>query len=91
MRNRDFPPDFRVSKDTFGYICQLVGPELSRQNTRLRRAIPLAKHVDIVLWRLGTRNSYRTTGITCRQGKSTVIKICENFMEAVIRHKNEFI
>ena len=71
MRNRDFPPDFRVSKDTFGYICQLVGPELSRQNTRLRRAIPLAKHVDIVLWRLGTRNSYRTTGITCGQGKST--------------------
>ena len=82
---------FRVSKDTFGYICQLVGPELSRQNTCLRGAIPLAKHVGIALWRLETRNWYRTTGITFGQGKSTVIKICENFMEALIRRKNKFI
>ena len=82
---------FRVSKDTFDYICQLVGPELSRQNTRLRRAIPLAKRVGMALWRLGTGNSYRTTGITFGQGKSTVIKTRENFMEAFIRRKNEFI
>ena len=32
--------DFRVSKETFDYICQLVGPYLSRQNPRLRKAIP---------------------------------------------------
>ena len=80
---------FRVSGDTFDYICQLVGPELSRQNTRLRRATPLAKRVGMALWRLG--NSYRTTGITFGQGKSTAIKICENFMKALIRRKNEFI
>ena len=83
--------DFRVSKDTFDYICQMLGPDLTRQNTRFRRAIPLTKRVGIALWRLGTGNSYRTTGITFGQGKSTVIKICENFMEALIRHKNEFI
>ena len=82
---------FRFSKDTFDYICQLVGPELSRQNTRLRRAIPLAKRVGMALRRLGTGNSYRTTEITFGQGRSTVIKICENFMEALIRRKNEFI
>lgn len=67
------------------------GPELSKQNTRLRRAIPLAKRVGMALWRLGTGNSYRTTGITFGQGKSTVIKTRENFMEAFIRRKNEFI
>ena len=82
---------FRVSKDTFDYICQLDGPELSRQDTRLTRATPLAKCVGMALWHLGTGNSYRTTGITFGQGKSTVIKICENFMEALIRRKNEFI
>ena len=37
------------------------------------------------------RKFIRTTGITFGQGKSTVIKICENFMEALIRRKNEFI
>ena len=45
------------------------------------------KCVAIALWRMGTGNSYRTTGITFGQGKSTVIKICENFMEALICHK----
>lgn len=28
--------DFRVSKETFDYICQLVGPYLSRRNTCLK-------------------------------------------------------
>ena len=83
--------DFRVSKETFDYICQLVGPYLSRQNTRFRKAIPVNKRIGIAMWRLGTGNSYRTTGITFGQGKSTVIKICEDFMETLIRHKNEFI
>ena len=83
--------DFRVSKETFDYICKLVGPYLSRQNTRLRKAIPLNERVGIALWRLGTGNSYRTTGITFGQGKSTVIKICEDFMETLVRRKNEFI
>jgi len=83
--------DFCVTKETVDYICQLVGPDLSRQNTRFRRAVALNKCVAIALWRLGTGNSYRTTGITFRQGKVTVIKICENFMEALIHRKDDFI
>ena len=53
--------DLRVSKETFDYICQLIGPYLSMQTTRLRKAIPLNKSVGIALWKLGTGNSYRTT------------------------------
>ena len=83
--------DFRVTKETFDYICQLVGPDLSRQNTYFWKAVALNKCVAIALWRMGTGNSYRTTGITFGQGKSTVIKICENFMEALICHKDNFI
>ncbi|CAH3124088.1 unnamed protein product, partial [Pocillopora meandrina] len=55
--------DFRITKETFDYICQL--------------AVALNKCVAIALWRMGTGNSYRTTGITFGQGKSTVIKICQ--------------
>ena len=61
--------DFRVTKETFDYICQLVGPDLSRQNTRFRKAVALNKRVAIALGRMGTGNSYRTTGITFGQGK----------------------
>ena len=47
---------FRVSKRTFDFICDLVRPELSRQNTRLRLAIPLEKRVAVAIWRLATGN-----------------------------------
>ena len=51
---------FRVSRDTFEYICGLVGPQLIRQNTILRQAITVEKRVAVALWRLATGNSYRT-------------------------------
>ena len=77
--------------EKFDYICQLVGPYLSRQNMRLRKAIPLNKRVGTALCRLGTGNLYRTTGRTFGEGKFTVIKICEDFMETLFHHKSEFI
>lgn len=83
--------EFHVSEVTFDYICQLVGPDLLRENTHFQKAAALNKHMAITLWRLGTSNSHKTTGITFVQGKSTVIKICENFMGALICHKNDFI
>ena len=75
--------DFRVSLETFDYICQLDGPDLSKLYTRFRKAVTLNKREAIALWRLGTSNSHGTTGTTFGQGKSTVTKICENFMEAL--------
>ena len=36
-----FKENFRVSRQTFDHICHLVGPNLERQNTRFREAIPL--------------------------------------------------
>ena len=45
---------FRVSRDTFEYICGLVGPQLICQ------AITVEKRVAVGLWRLATGNSYRT-------------------------------
>ena len=62
-------PCGKMTFETFDYICQLVGPDLSRQNTRFRKAVALNKRVAIALGRMGTGNSYRTTGITFGQGK----------------------
>ena len=44
--------NFRVSCNTFEYICQLVGPALQRQNTRMRDAIPVPKRVGASNWRV---------------------------------------
>ena len=82
---------FRVTRETFDFICQLVERDLQKEDTRLRKAIPVHKRVAIALWRYGCGNSYRTTGITFGIGKSTVIKICDEFTRALIQKKDNFI
>ena len=82
---------FRVSRGTFDYICGMVSLDIQRQNTRFRQAIPVQKRAAIALWRLGSGNSYRSTAITFGIGKSSAIKICHSFREAMNRRKNDFI
>ena len=50
-----------------------------------------SKHVAFALWRLGSGNSYRSTAITFGIGKSSAIKRCHSFSEALNRRKNDFI
>jgi len=47
--NHWWKENFRVVRDTFEYICQLVGPALQQQNTRMRDAIPVPKRVGASL------------------------------------------
>ena len=82
---------FRVTREKFDFICQLVERDLQKEDKRLRKAIPVHKRVAIALWRYGCGNSYRTTGITFGIGKSTVIKICDEFTRALIQKKDDFI
>ena len=42
---------FRVSRQTFRYICDLVGHHPVRQDTNMRRAIPVEKRVGVALLR----------------------------------------
>ena len=83
--------NFRVSRDTFDFICGVVGPELSRRDTRLRRAIPLQKRVAVSLWRLATGNSYRTCGLNFGLPKSTASQIKREFCSILTRKVDEFI
>ena len=82
---------FRVTRETFDFICQLVERDIQKEDTRLRKAVPVHKRVAVALWRFGSGNSYRTTGITFGIGKSTVIKICHEVARALIQKKDDFI
>ena len=82
---------FRVSRRTFDLICQMLAPDLSREDTRLRRAVPLEKRVAVALWRLGTGNVFCATAITFGIGKATTIEICHEFSDAINSGKGEFI
>ena len=82
---------FRVSRETFRYICDLVGHHLVRQDTNMRRAIPVQKRVGVALWRLATGNSYRATGLIFGVGRCTALKLKEEFCSALLRVGNDYI
>ena len=68
---------FQISRQTFQFVCNLVGPHLVRQDTNMRRAILVEKRVlvAVALWRLATGNSYRTTGLVFGVGRCTALTV----------------
>lgn len=93
IRNEDhlWHEHFRVSRNTFHYICGLVRPYMVKQDTLLCEAIPVEKRVAIALWRLATGNSFRTIGLTFGVGRCTAMNIKDDFCTALMRRVNEFI
>ena len=59
---RDWYENFRLSKATFGYLCQKLRPIIERKDTQLRRAIGVELRVAVTLWCLATSTDYRTLG-----------------------------
>ena len=68
--------NFRVTRATFEYICQVVGPALRRQDTHMRDATP----VRASLWRLATGECYWSCGLMIGLSKSAVVKCCHEFV-----------
>ena len=82
---------FRVNRNTFMHICNLVQPQLTKRNTHMRRAIPVEKRVAAALWRLATGDTYRATGLVFGIGRCTAMNIRDEFCSALLDHANEFI
>ena len=72
--------DFRMKKETFDEIAQVVRPALEKRDTRLRRAIPMEKRVWVAIWRLATGDTFRSIAKTFAIGKSTAVKITKEFV-----------
>ena len=73
--------NFRVTQETFFKICEVVLPELAKQDTAMRRAIPVEKRVAIALNRLASGDSFRTSGMNFGHPKSTANVIKNEFCE----------
>ena len=70
---RQYLQHFRLSKDTFWYLCQTYGKYFKKQNTHLRRPLLLSKRLAIVLHWLAQANSYSELVAMYAIGKSTVV------------------
>ena len=82
---------FRVTRETFDYLCDLVRVNLQKQHTRFRDRVSVEERVGLSLWRLATGNSYRSCGLQFGLGKSTAKSICSEFEQAIFNLKNRFI
>ena len=59
-----FKEDFRIYPKIFVEIVNLGEGDISKEDTKFSKAIPVEKHVAIALRQLATRDSYRSTGKT---------------------------
>lgn len=83
--------NFRVTRGTFEYICQLVGPALQRQDTHMRNAIPVEKRLGASLWRLATGECYRSCRLMIGLSKSAVVECCHEFVQQLCLLKGNYI
>ena len=57
----------------------------------MRAAVPVEKRVSTSLWRLVTRDCYRTRGLMMRVSKSTAIQCCHEFVHELNSPQGDFI
>lgn len=82
---------FRVTRETFEYLCDLVRVDLQKQHTRFRSSVSMEEGVGLALWQLATGNSYRSCGLQFGLGKSTAKSICSECEQAIFTFKDRFI
>ena len=47
-------PNFRMERETFDKLCQILRGDLTRQEKRLRKPVSVEKRVAVGVWRLST-------------------------------------
>ena len=65
-------PNFRVSKDTFLFICTKLRSYIERQDTNMRRSVSVEHRTATTLWCLATPCEDRTVGHLFDVAKCTV-------------------
>ena len=77
---------FRMSKDTFWYLSQMYGKYLEKETTHLRRALPQARRLAIVLHWLAQASSFAQIAALYAIGKSTVVAVIHQSID-ILRGK----
>lgn len=80
----DWLDKFRMSRETFFYLCDRLRPRLARQDTSFRLALPVEKRVAVALWRLASNVEYRTISTLFGVGKSTVCRCVRDMCHAIV-------
>lgn len=86
-----FRSQLKMDRNTFQALVGILGPWLTRQNTRFRDCIPPEKVLALGLYRLAHGHPYRFIGPVFNVGKSTVIEAVQDVVGALFELKDEYI
>ena len=86
-----FTEYFRINKETFNNLCEILRPELSNQNTQLRNAVDLEKRVAIAIRRLAKGDSFTSLSMQFGVGSSTCHAICQEFEATLCNIRGRYI
>ena len=82
---QDWIENFRVSRETFLYICAQLQHKIVKCDTRFRQAISLQKRVAITLWVLATPCEYRSVAHLFGLARCTVCRIVHDTCKAIVK------
>ncbi len=91
LNNDEWKEHFRVKRDTFQLICELLRPKLAKRNTRFRQSISVDKGVAIALWRMATNVEFRTIGALFGVGRSTACLVVHQVAKAIVFLQRQFL
>ena len=84
MDDRQLKENFRLQKSTFAQLIKQVGPHLRRNDTILRRAVPVEKRIACALYALGSTSELRTVANLFGLGKSTTGELLHEFCSTIV-------
>ena len=82
---------FRVSKETFDYLCAIVHDYIVKEESNMRETIPVPKRVAVSLHWLAHGGSYWSNGQKFGISSSIVGRITKDFIAALLSLKYNYI
>ena len=76
--------NFRMTQETFIYLCDQLKAEIEKQNTRMR-CVSTERRVAITLWVLATPSEYRSVAHLFGVARCTVCKIVRDTCIAIVK------
>ena len=85
-RDKLFVQQFRLSYPTFLSLRDEIGPYIKKQDTNMRKAIPVELRIAVALYKLAHCPSYRQLSQTLGVSPSSCQEICEEVYLVICRH-----
>ena len=80
----DWMENFRISRETYQYLCQKLQRVIRHEDITLRTAISVEKRVAVTLWCLATCSEYRTIAHLFGLARSIVCVIVHDTCKAIV-------